>query len=185
MRGRRLVLMVVVGGLALNASSSIAQGQRRRSTPPPESPRRTFADRIDVRVVNLEAVVVDKAGDRVFGLAPGDFVLEIDGKPTPIGYFSEVEDGVAVETELPVLDGSALVAPAGVSPGEPVGTSFLVFIDSYFTTHAARRNRILDEIEPAPAARCQRSDRSRCVWRTEARGSERLVAVAAGTGGGF
>jgi VWFA-related protein len=97
--------------------------------------------------VNLEAVVVDKAGDRVSGLVPGDFVLEVDGKPTPIGYFSEVEDGVAVETELPTLDGGSLVAPAGISPGEAVGTSYLVFIDSYFTTHAARRNRILDEIQ--------------------------------------
>jgi VWFA-related protein len=71
----------------------------------------------------------------------------VDGKRLPIDYFSEVEEGVAVESDIRTLEGPEPVAPAGVSPGEAVGTSYLIFIDSYFTSHAARRNRILDEIE--------------------------------------
>ena len=39
-----------------------------------------FTEVIDVRVVNLEAVVIDKQGIRVQGLGPSDFQLTVDGK---------------------------------------------------------------------------------------------------------
>ena len=41
----------------------------------------TFGETIDVRVVNVEAVVTDRGGTRVFGLTPDDFLLLVDGDP--------------------------------------------------------------------------------------------------------
>ena len=146
MRGQNNLRFRILALVGLSVLSSVAQGQQDGESRPSEGLRRTFADRIEVRVVNLEAVVVDKNGDRVSGLRPEDFVLEVDGRQMPIGYFSEVDDGIAVDRR-PASGDSAPAAPAGIMPGAPVGTSYLVFIDSYFTAQAARRNRILEEIE--------------------------------------
>ena len=43
----------------------------------------------------VEAVVTDRQGNRVTGLKPGDFRLEVDGKAVPIEYFNEVRGGQA------------------------------------------------------------------------------------------
>jgi VWFA-related protein len=93
---------------------------------------------LDVRVVNLEVVVTEK-GVRVTGLRPEDFILTVDGKEVAIEYFTEVLGGRAVlrdeESEAPSL-------PA-LAPGEAVGTSYLVFLDDYFS-EPTHRNRLID-----------------------------------------
>jgi VWFA-related protein len=114
--------------LAAFAPALAAAAQTADTTPP------SFGEAIDVRVVNLEAVVTDRDGKLVTGLKPGDFRLRVDGKEVPIEYFSEVHDG------------QALTAPAGAPEGKPeteaavqglaegaVGTYYLVFIDDYFS----------------------------------------------------
>ena len=58
-----------------------------------------FSDAIDVRVVNIEVVVTDRNGNRVHGLKASDFELLVDGEPTPIVYFTEIEEGQAGEAE--------------------------------------------------------------------------------------
>ena len=45
-----------------------------------------FGEAIDVRVVNVEAVVADKRGNRVRGLTAADFRLLVDGREVPIDY---------------------------------------------------------------------------------------------------
>ena len=100
----------------------------------------TFGEVIDVRVVNLEVVVTEK-GDRVTGLAPEDFLLTVDGKETPIEYFTEVNGGTAV---LRAGESSGSTVPA-LAPGIEVGTSYLVFIDEYFSI-PSRRNRIIQRM---------------------------------------
>jgi VWFA-related protein len=63
---------------------------------PPETSRpvQAFEEAIDVRVVNVEAVVTDRHGQRVRGLSVQDFKLVVDGIETPIAFFSEInEDG--------------------------------------------------------------------------------------------
>jgi len=102
-------------------------------------PGGSFGEVIDVRVVNLEVVVTEK-GERVTGLGPDDFVLTVDGREVPIEYFTEVLYGTAV---APAEEAEGTV-PA-LAPGEPVGTSFLVFVDEYFTV-PADRDRILRRI---------------------------------------
>ena len=99
----------------------------------------TFGDVIDVRVVNLEVVVTDKAGNRITGLQPEDFRLMVDKREVPIEYFTEVSGGTAV---MRGDEGSVGTLPA-LAPGQPVGTSYLVFIDEFFSL-AVDRNRVLE-----------------------------------------
>ena len=112
---------------------------------------RTFSERVEVRVVNLEAVVVDKDGKRVSGLGAGDFRLRVDGREVPIDYFSEIAEGRAVEAAAAGgagghAQGTAPAPPAGIEPGRPVGTSYLVFIDDFLTFRASDRNLVLAKI---------------------------------------
>ncbi len=99
----------------------------------------SYAESIDVRVVNVEAVVTDRRGNRLEGLEASDFRLLVDGKEVPVDYFTEVSDGematAPVETGFP--------APAAATaPGGKVGTSYLVFIDESFSV-AAQRDVVL------------------------------------------
>src|SRR3954449_7059348 len=71
---------------------------------PTQSPP-VFGEEMDVRVVNVEAVVTDRQGNRVTGLKPADFRLRVDGKEVPLDYFSEVKEG-------------RVLAPAVAEPGE-------------------------------------------------------------------
>lgn len=99
-----------------------------------------FSETIDVRVVNVEVVVTDRQGNRVQGLKPPDFELLVDGKPTPIDYFTEIEDGLA----LGARNGDMAAVPS-VDPSAPVGTNFLIFIDDLFSIERDR-NRVLDRL---------------------------------------
>ena len=112
----------------------------------PEEPASIFGEQIDVRVVNVEVVVTDRQGNRVTGLGPGDFRLRVDGKELPIEYFTEVRGGQAIAADAAGSGQSAAVQglPA-LAPGTDVGTSYLVFIDDYFSI-APRRNEVLREL---------------------------------------
>lgn len=98
-----------------------------------------FGDVIDVRVVNLEVVVVDREGNRVHGLDKSEFQLEVDGEVKPIEFFNEVRGGVAVEGD------NAEGALPGLAPGEPVGTSYLLFVDNFFPLQRDR-DQVLDSL---------------------------------------
>ncbi|MCE2559768.1 MAG: hypothetical protein J4F98_14525 [Acidobacteria bacterium] len=97
-----------------------------------------FSEVIDVRVVNVEVVVTDRQGNRVQGLEASDFELLVDGQPTPITYFTEIEDGLA-------RDGTAgdLSGVPSLDANAPVATNFLIFIDDLFSIERDR-NRVLD-----------------------------------------
>lgn len=128
----RLALALVLSALPAGAQN------------PPKAPAAAepaiFGEEIDVRVVNVEAVVTDGGGNRVPDLKPGDFRLKVDGKEVPVSFFTEVKEGRAAA--VPESGGTPSAGPAGVSAGEPVGTSYLVFVDDYFST-AVRRNEVL------------------------------------------
>lgn len=101
-----------------------------------------FGEAIDVRVVNVEAVVTDKRGNRVQGLTAADFRLLVDGKEVPIGYFTEVAGGEMAS--FPSEEGEPAPAPAA-APGGKVGTSYLVFIDDSFSI-GTHRDIVLDRL---------------------------------------
>lgn len=126
------------------AAAPPAPRQAPAQTPQQASPADApglFGEQIDVRVVNVEVVVTDKQGNRVAGLRPGDFRLRIDGKPAPVEYFSEVRGGEAVALDATPEEGPVKGLPS-LAPGSPVGTSYLVFIDDFFST-GPRRDEVL------------------------------------------
>ena len=125
---RSILISLTAFGLALSAP-----GQ-----PDEES---VFGEVIDVRVVNVEVVATDRQGNRIPGLTPEDFRLIVDGKDVPIEFFTEVREGAAVKTPA----AGAPAAP-GLTEGEPVGTSYLVFVDDFFPL-ARDRNRVLRSLE--------------------------------------
>ena len=125
-------LLVLIATLALAATPLAAQ----------DAPE-VFGDIIDVRVVNLEVVVTEK-GERVTGLGPDDFVLTVDGQEVPIEYFTEVLGGTAVMPEA-----TSGTVPA-LAPGVPVGTSYLVFIDEFFSRPDDRDRLLTRLIEQLP-----------------------------------
>ncbi len=93
-----------------------------------ETPRSLFGEVIDVRVVNLEVAVTSR-GERLTDLGPEDFLLTVDGEEVPIDYFTEVQGGVAVARG----DETRHAMVPALAPGEPVGTSYLLFIDERFS----------------------------------------------------
>jgi VWFA-related protein len=100
-----------------------------------------FTEIVDVRVVNLEVVVTNRQGVPVRGLGADQFTLLVDGEEVPIEYFSEVLGGRTVRPG----EGVAIQAVPGLSevaPGGEVGTSYLVFIDNFFSL-PNDRNRVL------------------------------------------
>jgi VWFA-related protein len=110
---------------ALMAGALAASGQTAGSTP------ETFGEAIDVRAVNVEAVVTSSSGERVRGLTAADFRLLVDGKEVPIDYFAEIADNQAAEPAV------AAAEPGSAEPQTPVtgavGRSLLIFIDESFS----------------------------------------------------
>ncbi len=100
-----------------------------------------FGEVVDVRVVNLE-VVVEQRGERIHGLTSDDFVLKVDGEPVPVEFFSEIRGRTGVRAS----QGPQEPAVPAVAPGEPVPTSYLVFIDDVFTL-TPYRNRVLRNLQ--------------------------------------
>jgi VWFA-related protein len=129
----------ILAGFALTVPAPKARAAD--DTPP-------FGESIDVRVVNVEAVVTDRAGHRVTGLKPSDFRLRVDGKEVPIEYFNEINDGQAL---APPAEAGTTAKPEavptvqGVAEGA-VGTYYLVFIDDYFAV-ASKRDSVLKSIK--------------------------------------
>jgi VWFA-related protein len=109
------------------------------------APASVFGEQIDVRVVNIEAVVVDKQGNRVTGLRPTDFRLEVDGKAVPIEYFNEVRGGQAVAPGEDEKSSPVKGLPS-LAPGSQVGTSYLLFVDNFFSV-GPRRDQVLRSIK--------------------------------------
>jgi VWFA-related protein len=94
--------------------------------PPAEPPPEGFSETIDVRVIDVQAVVTGHGGERVRGLQAGDFRLLVDGKEVPVDFFTEVADGAATPA-APGAEGQAAEVPAPVQG--VVGRSVLVFVD--------------------------------------------------------
>ena len=133
-RARLLSAVLFLTALVTMAPAAVAQ-----------NPAEAFGEVIDVRVVNLE-VVVTEGGDRVLGLGPEDFVIEVDGKEVPVEYFTEVHGGTAVVSGDPA--GGAVPA---LAPGETVSTSYLLFIDNFFSITRDRDLVIDDIIDQLPS----------------------------------
>lgn len=81
------------------APTAVATGEGGDAVPPGEP--ELFFDVVDVNVINVEAFVTDKKGNRILGLKKDDFELSVDGKPVAISNFYAVEEGKAQIEEGP------------------------------------------------------------------------------------
>ncbi|HEX4965228.1 MAG TPA: VWA domain-containing protein [Thermoanaerobaculia bacterium] len=144
----------------------------------------TFSGSIDVRVVNVEAVVTDHRGQRVTGLTAKDFRLLIDGHETPIESFAEVGGGQSRPAA------SAGPAPPAAGTAEPAGAregrSLVVFIDDSFAVKTHRDMVLkklgeqLGRLEPSDRVAVVAFDGERlAVLSGWASGREALAAVVA------
>lgn len=133
--GHRLAIRILLLLSALVWSGTPSSAQDTRSASPPQDPAvPIFGDVVDVRVVNVEVVVEDKDGIRVSGLQPSDFRLLVDGQDVPIDYFTEVRGGEAIAAVAPLSDDqNAPKAVPALDSGSAVGTSYLVFVDDFFS----------------------------------------------------
>jgi VWFA-related protein len=124
------LLCLALTAASLNVPLS-AQPTSDKAPPPP-----IISESIDVRVVNVEAVVTDSSSRRVRGLGAADLRLLVDGREVPVEYFAEMEEGRAASR-----------SDAAASPQESSqGRSYLVFLDDSFAI-AAHRNAALSGIE--------------------------------------
>ncbi len=113
---------------------------------PAEEATERFAERLDVRVVNVDVYVTDRKGRPVPGLGIDDFAVFQDGRAVEVTNFSRF-------TGSPRADEPALVIPEldrglGDEPPAPVAEplTVVVFIDnSTLTPH--HRNRVLGDLE--------------------------------------
>lgn len=133
-----LSLAALTGSLALPVA---AQEPAVAAQEPAREPG-VFGEVIEVRLINLEVVVTDSDGRRITGLTPDQFRLLVDGDEVPIEYFTEIRSGIAMEQ--PGVEVGMELAP-GTRPGEPVGTSYLIFVDEFFSL-ARDRDIVLDAI---------------------------------------
>lgn len=139
------VLVAITTVISMVTASPAGATTAVAAVPPPTV--KPFGESIDVRVVNVEAVVTDRKGARVSKLTAGDFRLLVDGREVPVDYFTEVAAGQAV-APAPVRGGEAAVpgAPATIAePGEAVGTNYLVYIDDQFSIQL-KRNLVLQKL---------------------------------------
>jgi len=88
----------LLGALALLPAARVLRGQQ-------QTPQAGTTYSATVKVVNLLATVRDKQGAIVKDLNQGDFVLDEDGRPQTIAYFSRETDlpltlGLLVDTSL-------------------------------------------------------------------------------------
>lgn len=100
--------------------------------PPEVATTPVFGEVVEVRVINLEVVVTDRDGLPVTGLGAGDFRLLVDGAEVPVRYFTEVRGGQAIDSPASAAEAEVTPIPE-IVPGSPVGTSYLVFIDDFFS----------------------------------------------------
>lgn len=102
----------------------------RADSADPRPAQEPFAESIDVRAVNVEAVVTDRKGNRIQGLKASDFQLFVDGREVPVDYFTEIVEG---EMATAPAEAGAPEPAMSSAPGGKVGTSYLVFIDDSFS----------------------------------------------------
>lgn len=94
--------LAVLGGLPVPAQQDRAAAQQE---PAPDQQDEESTIRVDVSVVNVLATVRDKQGRLVNSLTKDDFLLEEDGVPQEITYFSRQTDlpltiGLLVDTSV-------------------------------------------------------------------------------------
>jgi VWFA-related protein len=114
----------------------------------PLASQEKLVESIEVRVVNIDVIVTDRAGNPVTGLGKGDFEILDNGKPQLITNLYEVRPegpgpsvGGALESTPSTETAAAVPAPAEMRQRRVV-----LFIDNY-SLHPFQRNEVLKSLD--------------------------------------
>jgi VWFA-related protein len=110
------------------ADDSPASKQEAAQQAPADSEIPAFAAQVDQ--VTVDAVVTDKKGNALSGLATSDFTVLEDGVPQTLSYFEAVELPPAPSSSPPPKPR----VTTNVGPRARVGRTFLIFFDDVHTT---------------------------------------------------
>jgi VWFA-related protein len=145
MRRSRLAKLLAGSLLALAAGLALlgaARAQTAQEAPPGMT---TFLDTLEVRVVNVDVVVLDDYGDPVRGLVRDDFEILEDGKPMEITNFAPYEEDAP---ELASDESVTLTGESAAAATEPVRrpppATWVVYVD-HSRLMPGPRNLILRE----------------------------------------
>jgi VWFA-related protein len=100
----------------------------------------TLTESMEVRVLEVEAVVIDSRGKPVSGLKRGDFEVRVDGKPAEVTNFFAVDRGIAVDETPASAPDEEQIAP------QHIPSHLIVFVDDLHLRQAARK-RVLDALK--------------------------------------
>ena len=136
----------------LLVSSSFAVAQQ---TPP------GFHEEVEVRVMDLDVVVTDRAGRPVPDLKREDFTVRLGGKVVPIDYFARVEEGAIHAPDLSTVSPDQVMGTHRAADEAYVPRHFLIYVDLGHLDPVGRRRGI--EALKDLVTRLGPSDRARVV----------------------
>ncbi|MGK2859332.1 MAG: VWA domain-containing protein [Thermoanaerobaculia bacterium] len=106
-----------------------------------------LVESVEVRVVNVDAVVTDKSGKHAPGLKKEDFEVREGGQPREITNFLEVSTAAGTlaprDATDPQTGPAPAAAPASTAGIERRGRKIVVFLDQN-TLQPRNRNRVID-----------------------------------------
>jgi len=141
---------------ALLFAAAIGPAQSPQQGAPHEEP----LVRVNVDLVQVDAIVTDAKGNHVTDLQPGDFEIVENGKPQRITNFSFIAGQVPGAPAAPALTSSRYgvlpppIAPARLAPGQANRTIAVVVDDlglseqSFASVHHALERFVEEQVQP-------------------------------------
>ncbi len=132
MRAPKVICLALWVGAALAAVPSAVTAQEKK-------PVGSFRDTAQVNLVNVEVVVIDKAGHHVIGLRPEDFEVLEDGVSVPItNFYSTGSLRTEPAAGPPASEPPTAAAPDPAPPPLEQRLSLVLFVDNVGITPAQR-----------------------------------------------
>ena len=88
-----------------------------------------FHEEVEVRVMDLDVVVTDKAGRPVPDLKREDFTVKVGGKMVSIDYFARVEEGAIHAPDLATASPDQILTAYRREDEAYVPRHFLIYVD--------------------------------------------------------
>jgi VWFA-related protein len=89
----------------------------------------TFTEEVEVRVMDLDVVVTDKAGRPVTDLTRDDFTVRLGGRTVPLDYFARVDEGTIHAPDLATASPDQVLAEYRRGTEAYVPRHFLIYVD--------------------------------------------------------
>jgi VWFA-related protein len=150
-----------------------------------QQPPSGFHEDVEVRVMDLDVVVTDRAGRPVPDLKREDFTVRVGGKVVPIDYFARIEEGVIHSPDLATASPDQVLTAYQQADEAYVPRHFLIYVDvGHLDPNGRRRGSealrdLVTRLGPSDSARIVVFDRrSKPVTEWTSNKEELLSAIA-------